>query len=119
MNGLREQGYTNLEIAKMTGRCVQTVYNSIGKQDEEMTAMSIQLREIMKKQRNAARCAYKRNKPIADYNRKVAEYEAVKAQAEQMMMEIKVVQPAVTELAKSVVTAPNMDIRILKPTVLN
>lgn len=40
MEELRKQGYSNAEIARMVGRCVNTVANRIGRQGKEYTDVS-------------------------------------------------------------------------------
>ena len=52
---LREQGYTNEEIARKVGVCHQTVINNIGIQPEAYTKQSVELRALRRKQATSAR----------------------------------------------------------------
>ena len=80
MKELREQGYNNVEIAKMVGRNLNTVYKDIGKQPKIMTELSKQLagerRVKMNQNRKIAVATAKR----LEYERKVAEKEAILAE---------------------------------------
>lgn len=76
MKELREQGYNNVEIAKMVGRNLNTVYKDIGKQPKIMTELSKQLagerRVKMNQNRKIAVATIKRQ----EYEKRLAEQKA-------------------------------------------
>ena len=58
MKQLRDEGFTNAEIARKIGRAYTTVLNNIGKQPAMMTDRSHSLAGTFRKQTAAARAAY-------------------------------------------------------------
>ena len=119
MKQLRQEGYTNHEIAQKIGRAYSTVLNSIGKQDPLMTKTTQQMAAASRKQKSAARAAYVRNKPIAEYNAKVQEHNELKAKLNALQVELLTEKPQIEQAAKIAVTAPQMNLVNLQPTALN
>lgn len=119
MKQLRQEGYTNQEIARKIGRAYNTVLNNIGKQDPLMTETTRQMAAASRKQKSAARAAYVRNKPIAEYNAKVQEHNELKAKLNALQVELLTEKPQIEQAAKIAVTAPQMNLVNLQPTALN
>ena len=119
MKQLREAGYTNAEIARKIGRAYKTVLNNLGKQPEMMTERSRHLASTFRMQTRAARAAYLRNKPIAEYNQKVEEHNLLKARLNALQLEILTSKPRIEEIAEEPVICPNLNLHALQPTALN
>ena len=119
MKQLRAEGYNNQEIAQKIGRAYNTVLNNIGKQDPLMTKTTRQMAAASRKQKSAARAAYVRNKPIAEYNAKVQEHNELKAKLNALQVELLTEKPQIEQTAKITVTAPQMNLVNLQPTALN
>lgn len=119
MKQLRDAGFTNKEIARKIGRTYMTVLNNIGRQPAMMTQRSHSLAGTFRTQTTAARAAYLRNKPIADYNAKVEEHNAIKARLHALQAEILTEKPHVENVAKMTVESPQMHLLTLQPTALN
>lgn len=119
MKELREAGYTNQEISKKIGRSLTSVWNHLGTQPAAMTEMSHKLANVTRKQKTAARAAYVRNKPIAEYNAKVQEHNELKAKLNALQVELLTEKPQIEQTAKIAVTAPQMNLVNLQPTALN
>lgn len=119
MKELRAAGYTNAEISKKIGRSVNFVWQYLGTQPAAMTEMSHNLANTTRKQKSAARAAYVRNKPIAEYNAKVQEHNELKAKLNALQVELLTEKPQIEQAAKIAVTAPQMNLVNLQPTALN
>lgn len=125
MKELRAQGYTNAEIAKKIGRTPDTVVNNIGRQDKHLTLITMRLSHQRRAEAAAARAAYLRNKPIAEYNAKVDQANELKeaaakalAAAEALHAELSQQQPAIEKLAAQKIPVPQIDLGSLQPTAL-
>lgn len=100
MEYLREQGYSNSEIARKVGRCVLTVRRRIGSQPEDMTKENIRLGQKNRAAKNAKRRQYTANHTVNTYNGMVAELAEVKAKVVLIEGQVKAMLPKVKEAAK-------------------
>ena len=118
MMHLREQGYGNTEIAKRTGLTIKSVRMNIGAAPAELTKHNRATAQKIRAQKNAARKAYVRNAPIAEYNKKVEEHNALKAKVAQMEQELRPQTTAIEKLAAQKVETPAMNLSMLSPTAI-
>lgn len=107
MEYLREQGYSNAQIARKIGRSALTVRRRIGVQSKEMTIANV--RYAM--QRRAADKEHRRQimaaKVVRQYNEKVTEMDAYRIKAEEAVKisnklreEVEQMRPEAVEAAK-------------------
>lgn len=115
---LRERGFGNTEIAKRTGLTRQTVRRNIGDTPAELAKNNRVTAQKLRAQKNAARKAYVRNAPIAEYNKKVEEHNALKAKVAQMEQELRPQTSAIEKLAAQKVETPAMNLSMLSPTAI-
>ncbi len=118
MKELRAMGYSNAEIAKAVGRSNFTVLKDLGPQDPELSLQNRAMAAHIRAQKNAARKQYVLNKPIREYNAKVAEHNALKAKVAQMEAEIAHQTPVIEKAAQAKITFPLVDLATLQPTAL-
>ena len=71
MKELRNQGYSNAEIAKIVGRTCGTVLRNIGTQDAELSKQNRVMASHIRAQKNAMRKMYVVNKNITQYTRRL------------------------------------------------
>ena len=110
MKQLRAEGFSNAEIAKKIGRSLNTVWRAIGAQPEDMTKQNIALGPKIRAQKNAARKQYLINKPIIEYNRKVAEAEKVQAQLDELKKDLSIKKVAAEKSARAKVKCPSFSL---------
>ena len=108
MIDLREQGFSNAEIAKKIGRHPLTIRNAIGLQPEEMTKQNHMIGCKIYAQKNAARKQYAINKPIEDYNNAVEEVRSVAEHLERLKQDLTVKEKIAQENARRTVDAPSI-----------
>lgn len=118
MKELREQGFSNAEIAKKLGRGIVTVWNAIGKQDKELTLQNIAMAAHIRAQKNAARKQYVVNKPIREYNAKVEQHNKMKAELNKLQTELLTEKSAIVQAAKTKIDFPLVDLHTVQPTAL-
>ena len=115
---LREEGYGNTEIAKRAGVTRQTVRRNIGAEPIALAKHNRVVGQKLRAQKNAARRSYLRNQPIAEYNAKVDEHNALKAKVAAMEAELAAQTPAIEQAAAKKVYVPNLNLAQLSPTAL-
>ena len=115
---LREQGFSNAEIAKKIGRHSVTVFKKIGKQDEEMTRQNLAMGARIRAQKNAARKLYIVNKKVVEYNKKVEKHNKMKAELNILQLELLEQKPTIEQTAQTVIEVPMIDLRTVQPTAL-
>lgn len=113
---LRKNGCGNTEIAKRTGVACMTVRRKIGPTPADLANHNRSTAQTLRAQKNAARKAYIRNAPIAEYNKKVEEHNKLKAQIVQMEAELRPQTPAIEKIAAQKIEAPAMNLTMLSPT---
>lgn len=118
MKELREQGFSNAEIAKKIGRCSHTVFDNIGKQDEEMTYQNRVFSQKIRAQKNAARKLYVVNKKVMEYNKKVEKHNKMKAELNMLQIELLEQKSSIEQTAQTVIEMPMIDLRTVQPTAL-
>lgn len=118
MRELREQGYSNREIAQKLGRNVTMVYDNIGAQDPELSKQNRAMAQRIRAQKNAARKQYVTNKPIIEYNKRVDEHNRIKAELAQLQMELLTQKPAIVQAAQTKIDFPLIDLHTVQPTAL-
>lgn len=118
MKELRDEGYSNAEIAKKVGRCSVTVCNNIGPQDPELSRQNVAMAAHIRAQKNAARRQYVINKPIREYNAKVEEHNRMKAQLAMMQVELLTEKPSIEKASMTQISFPFVDLRTVQPTAL-
>lgn len=118
MQNLRDLGYGNMEIAKKSGVTPITVRRNIGIESAYLAKHNRVLGQKIRAQKNAARAAYLRNKPIAEYNAKVKEHNDLKAKVVKLEAELSQQQPAIEKLAAQKIPVPQIDLGSLQPTAL-
>ena len=113
MRQLRESGYGNTEIARKCGVTIRTVRRNIGGTPRELALQNRRLGQAIRKQKNAARALWVRNKPIIEYNKKVKEHNELKALIEranaamaQMEANLSESLPAVEQAAAVRISVP-------------
>ena len=100
MINLREQGYSNAQIAKMVGCCTTTVVNRIGKQPEAITNIS---RELMSEKVRASakrRDMYRANQIMTSYNQVMVNLNIAEARAFDLRKQAMELLPSVMDAAK-------------------
>lgn len=115
---LREKGYGNTAIAKMSGLARNTVRRNIGATPADLAKHNRQMGMYVFAQKNAARQQYVLNKPIREYNKRVEEHNKMKAQIAQMEAELKPQTPIIEQAAKQKITFPMIDLSTVQPTAL-
>lgn len=118
MRNLRDLGYGNMEIAKKSGVTPITVRRNIGAEPAYLAKHNRIVGMKIRAQKNAARAAYLRNKPIAEYNAKVEEHNDLKAKVVKLEAELSQQQPAIEKLAAQKIPVPQIDLGSLQPTAL-
>lgn len=118
MKNLRDLGYGNTEIAKRAGVTPITVRRNIGLMPADLARHNRIVGQQLRVQKRVARAAYLRNKPIAEYNAKVDERNALKEKMAKLDAEIAEKQPAIEKLAAQKVPAPQLNLSSLSPTPL-
>ena len=118
MMSMREEGFSNKEIASKIGRDVTTIYKAIGKQPPEMSNKNKQLGRQILSQKIATRKQYVVNKQITAYNSKVDECKQKQKELEALQKEINADKKRVAKLSKQKIKCPNMDISILPISTL-
>lgn len=118
MQELRDEGFSNEEIAKKVGRSSSMVYYALGKQDPELSRQNQQMASRIRAQKNAVRKQYILNKSIREYNAKVEEHNALKAKVAQMEAELKPQTPVVEKVAQIKIDFPLIDLHTVQPTAL-
>lgn len=118
MKELREQGFSNVEIAKKVGRSQHTVFRKIGKQDEELTYQNRVFGQKIRAQKNAARKLYVVNKKVVEYNKKVEKHNKMKAELNILQLELLEQKSSIEQTAQTVIEMPMIDLRTVQPTAL-
>ena len=118
MKYLREQGYSNAEIAKMIGRTAQTVLANIGKQDPELSKQNVAMAQHIRAQKNAARKAYVINKPIREYNKRVEQHNKMKAELNLLQLDLLTQKPIIEQAAQTKIDFPLVNLSTVQPTAL-
>lgn len=108
MEHLRENGYSNAEIAKKTGRSTVAVWGRIGRQPDEMTKQNRVLGLKVYAQKNAARKQYVINKPIIEYNKALNEVKVAAEHLEKLQQDLTVKEKIAQENARRTVDAPSI-----------
>lgn len=108
MESLREEGFSNAQIAKKIGRTTITVRRSIGQQPEEITRLNKIMGGKIRAQKNAMRKQYVINKPIIEYNQKVEELNKAKAELDALQKDIAVKQKIAEKNARAKVKCPGI-----------
>lgn len=115
---LRSQGFGNTEIAKKAGTTRQTVRRNIGSTPADLAKHNRIVGAKLGVVKRMARKQYLRNKPIAEYNAKVDERNALKEKMAKLDAEIAEKQPAIEKLAAQKIPAPQLNLSSLSPTPL-
>lgn len=115
---LRKEGYGNTEIAKKAGVTIVTVRRNIGAEPIALAKHNRVVGQKLRAQKNAARRSYLHNQPIAEYNAKVDEHNALKAKVAAMEAELAAQTPAIEQAAAKKVYVPNLNLAQLSPTAL-
>ena len=110
MMQLREEGYSNMEIAQKIGRHYNTVLLAIGYQPEEMTKKNHMMGQKIRAQKNASRKQYVVNEKVTEYNRKVEE-------CKQKQIELTALQLTVTNMEKAIQKDKKKVTRLAQKTV--
>lgn len=97
---LREQGYSNREIAQKVGRCVGTVYHRIGAQAEDMSLSNIIQGSKNRAARNAQRKQYVADHTVRTYNGLVTELSDVKTRIAKLESEVQQLKPDAIQASK-------------------
>ena len=105
---LREQGFSNEEIAKKIGRVRETVRRTIGSQPEEMTRKNRVMGHKIIAQKNAARKQYVIDKSVNEYNQLVEEVRSVEAHLSKIKQDLAAKEQAVHKNARRTVNAPSI-----------
>ena len=114
MRELREQGFSNAEIAKKIGRTYLCVYLNIGKQPEDMTRKNVLAGNHYRAQKNAERKQYVADHTVRTFNELIDRMEKAeqsvrfiendlrnaKTAVEKLAQEIEAARPAAEEAAK-------------------
>lgn len=103
---LRDRGYNNVEIAKMVGRNLDTVYRNIGKQPKIMTQLSNRLA-------GERRAKMSQNRKIAVATAKRLEYEKAMQEKAEIEAEQKRIQAEIDKLCRE------SNIKSMKVTALD
>lgn len=118
MRHLRDGGFGNTEIAQRAGVTVVTVRRYIGPTPADLAKHNRMMGQKIRAQKNAARKAYVRNKPILEYNARVEEHNKLKAQVARMEAELKPQMPAIEKAAQIQIAFPMIDLKTVQPTAL-
>ena len=118
MLSLRDEGYSNKEIAEKIGRDYTTVLKTIGYQSKELTKKNQMLGKRICAQKNALRKQFVTNKKISEYNKKVAEFKEKQNELELLRTEISKDTKRVTKLSNKKIKCPEMSIEILKVSAM-
>ena len=118
MKYLREQGYSNSEIAKAIGRSYQAVLMNIGKQDPELSKQNVAMAQHIRAQKNAARKQYVLNKPIREYNAKVEAHNKMKAELALLQVDLLSEKPIIEKAAQTKIEFPMVNLATVQPTAL-
>lgn len=110
MNELREEGYSNIEIAKKIGRSQSSVLRTIGAQPKEMSEKNRVMARKIDAQKNAARKQYVINKSIEDYNKTVDEVRAVEEHLEKLKQDLTIKEMIAKKNARRTVKTPSIDL---------
>lgn len=105
---LREQGFSNAEIAKKIGRVPITVRRAIGCQPDEMTIKNIQMAGKIRAQKNAERKQYVIDKSVNEYNRLVEEVRSVEAHLAKIKQDLAEKEQAVQKNARRTEKTPSI-----------
>lgn len=105
---LREQGFSNEEIAKKIGRVRETIRRAIGAQPEEMTKKNHQIGAKIYAQKNAARKQYVIDQSVAEYNKLVEEVRSVEAHLSKIKQDLAAKEQAVQKNARRTVKTPSI-----------
>lgn len=97
---LREQGYSNKEIAQKVGRCYETVYHRIGAQSQDMSLSNRIQGQKNRAARNAQRRQYVADHTVRTYNGLVTELSDVKTKIAKLETEVQQIKPAAIQAAK-------------------
>ena len=104
---LRDEGYTNAEIAKKIGRCYLTVLNNIGKQPAELTAISGSVAQFIQAHREQLRKAYVLQREVDRHNAMVESVDALNARIASMEDALKSLRDEQTKKVEEVTRNAN------------
>ena len=110
MKSLREEGYSNAQIAKKIGRTIATVRRSIGAQSEELTKMNRIMGRKIYAQKNAARKQYVINKPIIEYNKALEEKKTIEEKLEAILKDMPIKEAQARKNARAKVKCPSFSL---------
>lgn len=100
MLNLREQGYTNGQIAKMVGCCPATVLNRIGRQPEAITKNSKDLASEAARASARRREAYRANQVMTTYNQLMINLNIAEKKAFELRVQAMELLPSVVDASK-------------------
>ena len=118
MKELREEGYSNAEIAQKIGRSIYNVWKKIGPQDPELSKQNVAMAAHIRAQKNAARKQYVLNKPIREYNAKVEKHNKMKAELAMIQVELLSEKSSIEKVSQTKISFPLVDLKTLQPTPL-
>ena len=104
MNQLRAEGYSNREIAGVTGRSVVTVHRNLGSQPLDMTKMNVTEGQRNRRRRDEKRKTYVMTHEINQHNELVEKIERLNADiniAEQQLIRLRHEQAEMTQQISS------------------
>ena len=122
---LREDGYSNMEIAQKIGRHYKTVLLAIGYQPDGITKKNKVMGQKIRAQKNASRKQYVVNEQVTEYNRKVDECEKKRVELKELQITVGNMEKAikkdekrVTRLANKVIKCPDIELPVVQMTAL-
>ena len=125
MRQLRDEGYSNKEIAQKLGRDYRTVLHALGYQPEGITKKNKQIGQKIRAQKSASRKQYVVNEQVTAYNRKIdeckkkrAELAELKVLVGNMEQTIRKDEKRVARLANKVIKCPDMELHTVQMSAL-